>query len=237
MKRSGAIIVVTWMVLGCGSRTSTSDGESAAAPAKVEATAAPPVEPAPPAVPAVEPPPPAPATPQMDAAPAAKAPPKRPSSEEAAIAWADMLVGESYEGEGESIMGKAPSNDLAKQVGDLKKGPGGHVTIDGLKVSDEKALPSDKIVAKIKSVYMDGVLRCYRPRLEREPTARRKVRIPFTIGEKGKVVRENALTTPGDGDLGACLRMQVPSWRFAVPRNPAGEPITVDVVLDLTLSP
>ena len=94
-------------------------------------------------------------------------------------------------------------------------------------------LTPEMIVAKIKSDYMQGLMRCYAKGLNDDSTLSGKVAVTFTVLESGKVGDPSAkgLSTKVD----ACIASQMATWRFPQPRDQDNEPEEMEFGMSLAL--
>ncbi len=78
---------------------------------------------------------------------------------------------------------------------------------------------SPDIVAKIQSVYVAGLQRCYRLALRDDASLEGKVALELTVEENGRVSDPSASGVSDAVDH--CIASQMGSWRFAAPRDEA----------------
>ena len=100
---------------------------------------------------------------------------------------------------------------------------------------DESTLSPDQVLAKIQAVYVSGVKRCYKDTLKRDPTARGKVVMKFTVNATGRAV------TPSvdgfDTQLDQCIRGRIGDWRFSKPIDKDGDPTQASFAITVQLVP
>jgi hypothetical protein len=78
---------------------------------------------------------------------------------------------------------------------------------------------SPDIVAKIQSVYVAGLQRCYQLALRDNATLEGKVALELTVEANGRVSEPSASGVSDDVDH--CIAAQMGSWRFQAPRDEA----------------
>lgn len=100
---------------------------------------------------------------------------------------------------------------------------------------DSSFLDPNKVLSRIKSVYMSGLKRCHKAALADDPNSAGKVELRFRIGTTGRVA--SASVSGFDQEIDACIESLVLGWRFAVPKDENGEPTTADFTLTLALQP
>lgn len=80
--------------------------------------------------------------------------------------------------------------------------------------------------------YRSQIQACYQKELNRDPNLLGKIKLDFTIGASGKLVRYNA----SDIDLGSkatlnCILSRMPNWRFPKPRGGVNVPVAFPFLL------
>ena len=81
------------------------------------------------------------------------------------------------------------------------------------------ALTPDAALSRIQAAYRGGVQRCYHARLKREPLARGRVIVTFTVDESGRLAYRHvkgigrALGKP----MELCVERAMMSWSFPAP--------------------
>ena len=80
-------------------------------------------------------------------------------------------------------------------------------------------LTPDVALARIQSTYRHGVQRCYQTRLKRDPAARGRVIVTFTVDDNGRLAYRSA---KGEGrSLGRsmedCVERALARWSFPPP--------------------
>ena len=116
-----------------------------------------------------------------------------------------------------------------------EKVPTGRISVSDKKPFDDSTLTPDAVLRKIQSAYMSGIKRCQKQVLLRDPTARGKVKLGFTVNETGKTVSPKA--SGFDPDLDHCIETLMGSWRFDIPKDSDGEPTDASFEIGLQLVP
>jgi hypothetical protein len=116
-----------------------------------------------------------------------------------------------------------------------EKGPAGRISVSTKTALDESSLTADLVLAKIQSVYMAGLKRCYKNYLNKDATARGKVVLSFTVNESGSTVGGKANGFAGEVD--DCIGAQMGGWRFPVPKDKDGEKTSAGFQIALQLVP
>ena len=98
---------------------------------------------------------------------------------------------------------------------------------------DSSFLDPNKVLSRIKSVYMSGLKRCHNNLLKKDPSAGGKVTLKFKIGPTGRVTK--AKVSGFDSGVDACIQGLVLGWRFDVPKDSDGDPTDADFSLTLAL--
>jgi hypothetical protein len=168
-------------------------------------------------------------------------------ADEDAIAMVDTLAADTNSNYGD-MSGRNPGRDLQQQIDEARQqnamlnrgsgssaGPPGRVTISSKQAFDESTLLPDLVVSKILSVYMAGIKRCYKTHLEQDPAARGRVRLSFTVNETGRVLAPKV--TGFATAIDDCLKGQLPSWRFPIPKDKDGEATDAAFEIGLQLVP
>jgi hypothetical protein len=135
--------------------------------------------------------------------------------------------------------GKGPvlqgQGDIAGQDKGQEKVPQGRITTTEKQAFDESSLTADAVLAKIISAYMAGLKRCHKDLLKTDPTARGKVTLKFTVGQRGGVTKAAAM---GFNDsLDSCIQGRMQGWRFPEPKDKDGDPTDADFQITLQLVP
>lgn len=116
-----------------------------------------------------------------------------------------------------------------------EKIPRGRVKIGGGTADDDTSLDPNDVMRKIQSVYMNGLKRCHKDLLKRDPTAGGSVGLRFTVGESGRVVSANA--SGFDPGVDNCIEKLAKTWRFGVPKDTDGDPTDASFKISLVLQP
>jgi hypothetical protein len=93
----------------------------------------------------------------------------------------------------------------------------------------------EAIIAKIKTTYMSGLVRCYKRAMAEAGPMSGKVVLAFEVGERGAVTAASA--TGVDDGLERCVEGLMTGWRFVPVVDGDGDPTDVDVKLTLQLRP
>ncbi len=116
-----------------------------------------------------------------------------------------------------------------------EKGPAGRISVSTKTALDESSLTADLVLAKIQSVYMAGLKRCYKNYLNKDASARGKVVLSLTVNESGSTVNGKANGFAGEVD--DCITGQMGGWRFPVPKDADGEKTQASFQIALQLVP
>lgn len=116
-----------------------------------------------------------------------------------------------------------------------EKVPAGRISVSDKKSFDESSLTPDAVLRKIMNAYMTGIKRCQKELLKKDPTARGKVRLSFTVNESGRTVSPKA--SGFESELDQCIETMMANWRFDVPKDPDGEPTDASFEIALQLVP
>jgi hypothetical protein len=93
---------------------------------------------------------------------------------------------------------------------------------------EQPTLSVDHVMAKINTVYMTGVQRCYQKSLKSEPAASGKVTLTFTVDVKGRVLSDLDGLTPL---FDHCLTNMISTWRFPHVSEPAEATFKLSLML------
>ncbi len=116
-----------------------------------------------------------------------------------------------------------------------EKGPSGRISVSTKTALDESTLTADAVLAKIQSVYMAMIKRCYTNYLKVEASARGKVTLSFTVNESGATVNGRAKGFAAEVDT--CITGLMGGWRFPVPKDSDGEKTQASFQIQLQLVP
>lgn len=96
---------------------------------------------------------------------------------------------------------------------------------------DETTLSADAVGAKVDSEYLAEVRGCYSAELAKDPTARGKVAVTFTVDEHGRAVMSKVRGFTDAVDT--CISATIKSWAFPIPKDSDGD--VTDAVFTVTL--
>jgi hypothetical protein len=116
-----------------------------------------------------------------------------------------------------------------------EQGPSGRISVADKAGLDDSSLSPDAVLAKIMSAYMTGLKRCYKDYLKKDPTARGKVQLAFTVNETGRSVSNKAKGFAQEVD--ACIQSRMDGWRFPIPKDSDGEVTDASFQIALQLVP
>ncbi len=116
-----------------------------------------------------------------------------------------------------------------------EKVPSGRISVSDKKTFDDSSLTPDAVLRKIMSAYMSGIKRCQKELLKKDPTARGKVKLAFTVNESGRTVSPRA--SGFESELDSCIENMMANWRFDVPKDGDGEPTEASFEIALQLVP
>lgn len=158
---------------------------------------------------------------------AAARPAAKETSSDDRTALADMLVAEAGSGSEHRDMNRTGSQGTATS-------PSGRVTLAD-KQLDDGVLDPDAVSRRLVATYMTSIKRCYAAFLKKDPSARGKLLVSFTVSETGRV--KNASVHGFSDEVDRCVQGWIASWRFAIPKDRANEPTTADVAFTFQLVP
>ncbi|MEO8700409.1 MAG: hypothetical protein ABI867_10210 [Kofleriaceae bacterium] len=116
-----------------------------------------------------------------------------------------------------------------------EKGPAGRISVASKQAFDESSLTPDIVLAKIQSVYMAGLKRCYKQYLNKDASARGKVTLSFGVSASGNTTGGKANGFADEVDT--CIGSQMGGWRFPVPKDKDGEATDASFAITLQLVP
>lgn len=116
-----------------------------------------------------------------------------------------------------------------------EKAPSGRISVSDKQTYDDSTLTPDIVLSKIQSAYMAGLKRCYKSYLAKDASARGKVTLSLTVNETGRTTEYNAKGFASEVD--ACIKSQMGSWRFPVPKDDDGEATEASFSITLQLVP
>ncbi len=138
-------------------------------------------------------------------------------------------------GAGDARIGGGGGVAIDSSGGPKSTAPRGRVTVISKQAHDESTLTPDVVLAKVQATYMAGIKRCYRAYLEKDATARGKVKLTITVNEAGRSIAPTAVGFVKQID--DCLTNQMATWIFPRPRDRDGAPTTAAFGIDLQLVP
>ncbi len=101
--------------------------------------------------------------------------------------------------------------------GPAVKPPPARIVIASAQSPDSTTQTVKDVTAKIQLAYLAGLKRCYQQLLVRDPAARGRVELTFTVNASGATAAVTAAAFADD--LGACMRTMATRWRFRVPTS------------------
>ena len=116
-----------------------------------------------------------------------------------------------------------------------EKVPRGRINVGGSSSLDETTLRPNEVLRKIQTVYMNGLKRCHKDLLKRDPSAGGRVTLRFMVGGTGRVVKVKA--DGFDPGVDRCIEGQANNWRFGVPKDEDGEVTDATFKISLVLQP
>ena len=116
-----------------------------------------------------------------------------------------------------------------------EKAPGGRISVSDKQTYDDSTLTADVVLSKIQSAYMAGLKRCYKNYLAKDASARGKVTLSLTVNESGRTTGYNVKGFASEVD--ACIKGQMGTWRFPVPKDADGDPTEASFQISLQLVP
>lgn len=116
-----------------------------------------------------------------------------------------------------------------------EKVPSGRIKVGDTSSIDDTTLRPEDVLRRIQQIYMDGLKRCHRELLKRDPSAGGTVTLRFAVGETGRVVRVKA--SGFDEGVDRCIEQRAEAWRFGVPKDEDGEPTSAEFKISLVLQP
>jgi hypothetical protein len=138
-------------------------------------------------------------------------------------------------GTGPGVTGPTGPVSATGPDGKGEKVPQGRISVSDKKSFDDSTLTPDAVLRKIQGAYMSGIKRCQKQTLLKDPTARGKVKLNFTVNETGRTVSPRA--TGFDPELDRCIAGLMGNWRFDIPKDGDGEPTDASFEIGLQLVP
>ncbi|MDB4963266.1 MAG: hypothetical protein JWP01_3265 [Myxococcales bacterium] len=96
-------------------------------------------------------------------------------------------------------------------------------------------LTVDMVLSKITTVYMQGLQRCYRKGLLGEASLAGKIKMGFSVTERGGL--DDIEASGVSSEVDTCISTQMQSWRFPIPKDKDGDPTDQEFRLVLALQP
>ena len=94
-------------------------------------------------------------------------------------------------------------------------------------------LTADMVLAQIQAQYMTAIKRCYKNHLKKDPEAKGRVVLAFTVLESGKA--DNVSADGFAEDVDTCIAGLMPEWQFPVPLDGSGAKTSAEFQLTLQL--
>jgi TonB family protein len=110
----------------------------------------------------------------------------------------------------------------------------GRIIPGDVRPDDTTTLTPEIVLQRINTLYRAGLERCYRLGLAQDSTLSGRVKINFTVDERGKVIDPDASGVSSQVDR--CVRKAMSGWRFPIPRK-GGEPVDATFTVSLALQP
>ncbi|MGE0549344.1 MAG: AgmX/PglI C-terminal domain-containing protein [Kofleriaceae bacterium] len=102
-------------------------------------------------------------------------------------------------------------------------------------VASRAQLTPDRVISMIQTTYMPGIRRCYKNRLKKDPQARGKVTVVFTIDGTGRTSHREAKGFAGE--LDSCISSKMRRWRFPAATDVEGQATELSFMTTLHLAP
>jgi hypothetical protein len=99
---------------------------------------------------------------------------------------------------------------------------------------DASTLTADAVVARVSSIYLAEIKRCYRDALKVDPTAHGRMSLSLTVDATGRTVRVTASNVAEN--LADCVQSRMRGWTFPVPKDKDGNATESSFELQLDLS-
>ena len=142
--------------------------------------------------------------------------------------------GSSQIGTGKGPQVEGPGGSTTKtEAKTREKVPRTRVKVGGGRSDDDTTLSPDAVLRKIRTAYMNGLKRCHKDLLKRDPSSGGTVGLKFTVGPSGRVVRVKAKGF--DPGVDRCIERRAKSWRFGIPKDEDGEPTDAGFQVSLVL--
>ena len=137
-------------------------------------------------------------------------------------------------GQGPGVAGPGETT-VATATKTRERVPSGRIKVGGSSTIDDTTLTPNAVLRKLQNVYMNGLKRCQKDLLKRDPNAGGTVNLRFTVGETGRVVRVKVRGF--DPGVDRCIEQRAQSWRFGVPKDEDGDPTEASFQISLALQP
>ncbi len=113
---------------------------------------------------------------------------------------------------------------------------GGRITLRPLPTQGPKTtLSVDSVVDRINTVYMPQLQRCYRKGLVGDASLAGKIKLAFTVNERGGLDDIDAVGVSSEVD--GCVSAAMEGWKFGIPKDTDGAPTDQGFRLVLALQP
>ena len=121
----------------------------------------------------------------------------------------------------------------------IKNGDGGkpiRITLRPLPTTGPTTtLTVDMVLDRINTVYMPNLQRCYKKGLLGDASLAGKIKLTFTVNERGSLDDIEAAGVSAEVD--GCVSTAMEGWKFGIPRDKAGDPTDQGFRLVLALQP
>ena len=150
--------------------------------------------------------------------------------------------GRGSRGDGNARVGTGKGPDIAGPGGTETAGgpkvehaPTGRISVGDKSGEEGVSLTPDSVVAKIQSVYMAQIKRCYTSYLKKDATARGRITLKLTVNETGRAVSTAA--SGFNSEVDECVSNLMGTWRFPIPKDKDGDATSAAFSLTLQLVP
>jgi len=137
--------------------------------------------------------------------------------------------GPKYEGPSGTESASGPGGKTEEKV------PKGRIQVASKKTFDDTSLSPEAVLGRIQNVYMAGIKRCYKDLLKKDPSARGRVDLSFTVNESGRVTGPAAKSDYSD--MSSCIKGLMAGWTFPPPKDTSGEATDASFAITLALQP
>jgi hypothetical protein len=143
--------------------------------------------------------------------------------------------GDARIGNGQGLVVDAPKG-IDPIARGQETGPSVRVVPAERPVGDDNTLTPDAVLARIMTLYVSQLQRCYHDYLKTDASARGRVALAFTVNASGRVVSPQASGVASIID--SCIQTRMGGWTFAVPRaKQGGDPTEASFDITLQLLP